>query len=170
MTPVDTIVLLVAAVACAIDLRVRRIPNRLTFGAAAAGLLYHTMTGGASGLLAAASGWVIGGAIFFLPFALGGLGAGDIKLLAALGAWLGPSDTVWLSLFTGVAGGVLAVGVSLFHGYLREALRNVWMLLMHWRVAGIRPLPELTLEAQRGPKLAYGVAVLAGTVVTLWAH
>ena len=104
--------LTIASLACVTDLRTRRIPNVLTFGAALAGLLYQFVSGGIDGLGHAALGWLVGAVIFILPFALGGLGGGDVKLLAALGAWLGPADVLWLSLYTGVAGGVMALVVS----------------------------------------------------------
>jgi prepilin peptidase CpaA len=168
MNTVQIIIIAVAAVACVIDLRERRIPNWLTFGAALAGVMFQIWTGGAAGAQSAALGWLVGAAVFFLPFALGGLGAGDIKLLAALGAWIGPMDVLWLSLYTGAAGMVLAVVVSLWTGYLRQALSNVWLLLTHWRVHGLRPLPELTIHQGRGPKLAYGLAIFTGTMVTVW--
>ena len=84
--------LTIASLACVTDLRTRRIPNVLTFGAALAGLLYQFVSGGIDGLGHAALGWLVGAVIFILPFALGGLGGGDVKLLAALGAWLGPGD------------------------------------------------------------------------------
>jgi prepilin peptidase CpaA len=170
MTSVEYVILGVAAVACLVDLRSRRIPNWLTLAAAVAGAVYQVAQSGTSGLLTAGEGWLIGAAIFFLPFALGGLGAGDVKLLAALGAWLGPYDVVRLALFTGVAGGVLALLVSFARGYMGQALRNIWMLLIHWRVEGLRPLPEMTIHHGTGPKLAYGVAILAGTMVTIWTR
>jgi prepilin peptidase CpaA len=170
MTVPHFFVLAVAALACAIDIRERRIPNWLTFGAAIAGLAYQGLQGGPSGLLTAGGGWMLGAAMFFLPFALGGLGAGDVKLVAALGAWLGPYETVWLVLFTGTAGAVLALVASLATGYLRQALSNIWLLFSHWRVMGVRPLPELTIHQATGPKLAYGVAIFAGAMVTVWTH
>jgi prepilin peptidase CpaA len=157
-----------AAVACALDLRWRRIPNWLTVGAALMGVAYHGLVGGLSGIETAAAGWAIGLAIFFVPFALGGLGAGDVKLVAALGAWLGPTEAVWLGLYTGVIGGALAFIVACTRGYLREALRNIWVLLMFWRTSGLRPLPELTIQQAHSPKLAYGVSIFLGTVVTIW--
>jgi prepilin peptidase CpaA len=114
------------------------------------------------------TGWAVGVVVFCVPFALRGLGGGDVKLLAALGAWLGPRDAVWLALYTGVAGGVMAIVVSFARGYLRTALDNVWMLLCHWRVAGLQALPGLTLDTSAAPKLAYAVPILAGTVVSIW--
>ena len=78
--------LIVAAAAVAWDLRSRRIPNALTFGAAAAALVFAATTAGLGGLETSAGGWVTGAALFFPFFALRGMGAGDVKLLAALGA------------------------------------------------------------------------------------
>lgn len=158
----------IAALACGIDVRTRRIPNWLTFGAAISGLAYHASAAGAAGVANAGAGWVAGAAIFFLPFALGGLGAGDVKLVAALGAWFGLADAVWLALYTGIAGGIVALVAAFLHGYLRQALSNIRLLLMHWRVAGLSALPELTIHHAQGPKLAYAVSIFMGTVVTIW--
>ena len=160
--------LAIASLACVTDLRTRRIPNVLTFGAALAGLLYQFVSGGIDGLGHAALGWLVGAVIFILPFALGGLGGGDVKLLAALGAWLGPGDVLWLSLYTGVAGGVMALVVSAIYGYLGTAIQNVKLLLSHWRVAGIEAVPAITLEHSTGPKLAYAFPILTGMVATIW--
>jgi prepilin peptidase CpaA len=168
MTALHGVAVAVAAVGCVIDLRTRRIPNALTFSAAAAALAYRAAAGGVDALAAGAAGWLIGALVFFLPFLLGGLGGGDVKLLAALGAWVGPADVLWLALYSGAAGGVLAFATALVHGYARQAFRNVWLLLCHWRVAGLRAVPELTLEGSAAPKLAYALPILCGTVVTSW--
>jgi len=168
MNPVQPAALAIAIVAAACDLRTRRIPNVLTFGAAAAGLLYHVASGGPSALGQSVAGWFVGAMVFIVPFALRGLGAGDVKLLAALGAWIGPLDALWLALYTGMAGGVIALVVSLARGYFRRALANVWLLLCHWRVSGLKALPEITLDGSSGPKLAYAVPILAGMVVVIW--
>lgn len=167
---VHVIVASIAAAGCVIDLKERRIPNWLTLSAAVTGLGYHTVVNGLPGLGFAAAGWLVGVAVFFLPFVLRGLGGGDIKLLGALGAWLGPLEIVWLALYTGVAGAVLALIVSFAHGYLRQALRNIWLLLIHLRTEGLRPLPEMTIHHGTGPKLAYGLAIFAGAMVTVWTR
>jgi prepilin peptidase CpaA len=158
----------IATIACVVDLRTRRIPNALTFGGAAAALAYRLATGGAAGAADGLGGWLVGLALLLVPYALGGMGAGDVKLLAALGAWLGPAETLWLGIYTNVAAGLMALAVALIHGYLGQAWNNVWLLLSHWRVVGLRPLPEITLSGSRGPRLAYAAPILAGMVVTLW--
>jgi prepilin peptidase CpaA len=171
MTPTPVIpvcALSIASLACAFDLRTRRIPNWLTFGAAGAALVFHFVTSGASGVALSIGGWATGAALLLLPYALGGMGAGDVKLVGALGAWLGPGETFWLAMYTGIAGGAMALIVSALHGYLRRAWSNVWLLLAHWRVTGLRPFPELTLATSSGPRLAYAAPILVGTIVTLW--
>jgi prepilin peptidase CpaA len=170
MPTAQIVTLATAALACAIDLRTRRIPNELTFGAAAAGLVYHLATQGVVGGVASVGGWVVGVAVLFAPYALGGMGAGDVKLLGALGAWLGPVGAMWLGLYTGVAGALIALVVATVTGYLPRALRNIWTLLAYWRIAGVRPLSALTLDRGSAPRLAYGTSILAGTVATLWLH
>lgn len=168
MSVISVAALSVAAFACVCDLRTRRIPNWLTFGAAAVALVFHFITGGAGGVAQSIGGCAAGVALLILPYALGGMGAGDVKLVGALGAWLGAGDTFWLAMYTGIAGAVMAVVVSVWHGYLRQAWRNVWVLLTYWRVSGLRPFPELTLATSRGPRLAYAAPILVGTLVVLW--
>jgi prepilin peptidase CpaA len=160
--------ILIAVVACVCDLRTRRIPNVLTLGAATAGLAYHVFTGGLEGLGQSVLGWVVGVLMFIVPFALRGLGGGDVKLVAALGAWIGPSDAIWLGLYTAIAGGLMGIAVAIGHGYARTALRNIRLLLCHWRVAGLKAVPEITLDGSSAPKLAYAVPILVGMVATLW--
>lgn len=158
----------VALAACVTDVRTRRIPNALTFGAAAAALVFHAVAPSGQGLTSAVEGWFVGAALMFLPFALRGLGAGDVKLVAALGAWLGPLNAMWLVVYTTIAGGVLSLVVAAFHGYLKQALANIWLLLQHWAVVGLRPLDTISLEGSNGPRLAYALPIFAGVLLNLW--
>jgi prepilin peptidase CpaA len=150
------------------DYRSRRIPNILTFGASVAAVVFFGATAGLDGLMTSLGGWAVGCLLFLPWFALGGMGAGDVKLLAALGAWAGPGNAVWMALYAALAGGVFALVVALGSGYLREMLRNLWGLLMFWRVVGVRPHPELTLRTGRGPRLPYAFPITAGAVAMLW--
>jgi hypothetical protein len=75
---------------------------------------------------------------------------------------------IWLALYTGIAGGVLALVVSAVYGYLGTAIRNVKLLLTHWRVVGLETVPAITLEHSAGPKLAYAFPILTGMVATIW--
>ena len=159
---------IVGMAACVWDLRTQRIPNGLTLSAAVAALVFQAATAGWAGVGFSMSGWLAGTLVFFPFFVVRGMGAGDVKLLAAVGAWLGPTQVAIAALATSIAGGVIAIVVALGYGYLRQALSNVYLLLMHWRVVGVRPLEQVTLRGTKGPRLAYAIPIAIGTVVTLW--
>lgn len=168
MNALHVVTIGIAVVAVAWDLKTRRIPNFLTFGAALAAFAVNAYLGGLTGAGWSIAGWLVG-VTFFLPFfALGGMGAGDVKLLAALGAWLGPLTTVWLALFSLIAGGVMGLIVALGYGYLSQAFANIQWMFRFWRTEGPRPVPQVTLATHKGPRLAYAVPVFAGLMVTLW--
>jgi prepilin peptidase CpaA len=159
-----------AAVACVTDLRARRIPNWLTFGSAALALGVHGALSGWAGAQHAGAGWIVGTLLFLPLFLLRGMGGGDVKLLAAFGAWLGPGEVLWLAAYTSMAGGVIGIAVALSHGYFTTMFRNLRTLARFWWLAGPRPLPSLTLERGSGPRLAYAVPMFVGALVTLWRH
>jgi prepilin peptidase CpaA len=160
--------IVVGVIAVGWDLKTRRIPNLLTFGSALAAILAHGYQEGLTGAGWSAAGWLVG-VVFFLPiFVLGGMGAGDVKLLGALGAWLGPAATVWVALFSLISGGVMGLIVAIGHGYLTQAFANITWMFQFWRSEGPKPVPEVTLATHKGPRLAYAVPVFAGLMVTLW--
>lgn len=161
-------VIVVALVACMCDVRTRRLPNALTFGAAGAAFAFALFQGGLPALGWSVTGWFIAFALFFPFFALGGFGAGDVKLLAALAAWLGGFDAFYLALYTALAGGVMAGVVLISQRYVSQAYWNLWLLFTFWRTNGVRPLPSLTLQAGTGPKLAYAIPIAVGALTTLW--
>jgi prepilin peptidase CpaA len=158
----------IVAAACWFDVRTRRIPNWLTFPAAALGLVACTVAHSGHGTVSSAAGLLVGLALFFPLFVLKGLGGGDVKLMGALGAWLGTSVIFGVAFYTALAGGVFALALIVRHRYGRQAIQNIWVLLMHWRVFGIRPLDSLTLETSAGPKLPYALPIAVGLVLTFW--
>ena len=170
MTSFEAGALLIAVVACAVDVRTARIPNVLTMTSLVAGLVDHSASPSGHGLLFALGGAGMGLLVFFPVFALGGMGAGDVKLMAALGAWLGWSPTVWTALYAACAGGALALVWGLARGYLGQAFRNLLALARFWLAAGVRPMPPLTLDEGRGPRLPYALPILIGVLLTIWRH
>lgn len=152
---------------CFTDLRSRKIPNLLTFGGAICAVGFHLVVGGPWSAATSVGGWLLGVLLFAPVFAVGGLGAGDVKLLGALGAWIGPGRVLYLALFTAMAGGVMALVVMLARGYSRTVGRNLMLMATSWRL-GIAAVPGLTLEDAPGPRLAYALPIAAGTVLTLW--
>lgn len=166
--PPLVVALVIAFVASVLDLLYRRLPNSLTFGSALLALAYALYTHGMSGLLTSAAGWLVGTALLLPFFLLGGMGAGDVKLLAGIGAWLGPEGALWAGLYAMIAGGVMAIVVAAAIGQLRAVGANLYLLLAHWRVSGIKPLPAVTLAAGRSVRLPYALAIAAGTFAFVW--
>jgi prepilin peptidase CpaA len=164
----ESVAIAVAIVACTFDLQSRRIPNVLTFGAALAAVLIFLFTGGVWAAGWSIAGWTVAAALWLPLYARRGMGAGDVKLIAALGAWLGPGDAVRLSLFAAIAGAAFAVAVAIARRCLTRTWSNVRLLLAHWRVNGLTPLSGLTLATSDSPRLAYAVPILVGTMAAIW--
>ncbi|AMY12263.1 Flp pilus assembly protein, protease CpaA [Luteitalea pratensis] len=169
--PMDLLIggaVMTALVACATDVRSRRIPNVLTVSAALLALLCRLLVGGPWALIGGLLGGVVGFLLFLPLFAVRGLGGGDVKLLGALGAWIGSNLVLWTALYTALCGGVMALGLALWHGVLRRTLGHLSLMLTHWRVVGPGPVAGLTLEDSRSLRLAYAIPIACGLVLTLW--
>ena len=163
-------VILTALAGCIHDLRTRRIPNYLTFGSAGLAFIYALVSHGWSGLAIGIGGWALGVALFIPFFLLRGMGAGDVKLLAALGAWVGPISLLSLTFYTAISGGVMALLVVLWRRKLITTFQNLWLLLCHFKVVGLKPMSELSLENKNTVRLPYGLPIAAGTILTIWLH
>lgn len=161
-------VIALGASATITDWASRRIPNALTFGAAAVAVAFAAATAGTSGVGWSVAGWAVGLLLFLPLFALRAMGGGDVKLLAAFGAWLGPALVPWVAVYGAIAGGVLAVPLLVLRGRLGETLRNTWGLLTYWRAAGLQPHPALTLENPRAMRMPYALPIALGAMATLW--
>ncbi len=104
--------------AVASDLRFHRIPNELTLPALIFALIAAPWAGATSGPLEAALGAALGFALLVGPYAFGGLGAGDVKALMVLGAWLGPEATLGATVWAVIAGGAFALIILVLRGEL----------------------------------------------------
>lgn len=150
----------VLAVAVITDVRRRRIYNALTVPAMALGLILGGAIDGFSGVLLALAGLLLGAALFALPVAFLGRGAGDLKLLAALGALGGPGFVLWCALLTGVAGALLAVAVLLSKRRFGIVVGGMALDVASGRLPG----------AASNIRLPYAVPIAAGALATLALH
>ena len=153
------------------DLRTRRIPNWLTVPALLLGILVNWFLDGIPGLLHALGGFAGAFLIYLLLYALRAMGAGDVKLMAAVGAVAGWS--VWLRIFvvTAILGGVFAIVLSLWRGRLRQTLWNVRFILVeigHLRAPYWRR-EDLDVKSQKSLKLPHGAVIALGTLSYLAA-
>lgn len=119
--PFPAVVVVSAAVAAAVtDIWKFRVYNLLTVPLLVAGILYHSAFGGWDGLKESVCGMLCGFGVLTMFCLLGGMGWGDAKLLAALGAWMGPEGVFYIFVASSIAGGVFAVYLVVRHGQLSE--------------------------------------------------
>jgi prepilin peptidase CpaA len=162
-----------AASACAVigsifDVKSRRVPNFLTGPAAVLGLMLHLSLGGWRELASAAAAGLICGLVFLIFYLAGGMGAGDVKLIAAVGCLCGLHNIAVLLALTGIAGGVMAVALALLRGQLKQTLFNVVALVSHHRSEGLTPHPEINVLNTATLRLPYALAITAGCALTLY--
>ena len=155
-------VLLTAAVT---DLRAYRIPNWLTFPAMGIGLLGNGWVNGVEGLIVSVQGLGLGISLFVFFYVMGGMGAGDVKLFAAVGSFLGPVGLVNVAVLSGLIGGVYAL-LSLFaHRGVREGSIQLFLgcrALLSWkRNAGVPQSLGL-------PRLRYALPIGLGTIGSMF--
>jgi prepilin peptidase CpaA len=155
---------LVALVGAVIDVRSGRIPNRLTYTALLAALLLRTALVGLSGLKSGAIGMLVAGGLFLLLYILGAMGGGDMKLMAAVGAWVGSAQVMRLILAAALAGGVLAIGRIIFRNMMGQTLRNIMQLIYYRLTSGLQPHPELNVQSSGSQRVPYGVAIAVGAL------
>jgi prepilin peptidase CpaA len=150
------------------DLKTHRIPNLLTFPMMLIGLIYSGISSGLSGIAFSAAGIAVGIAVFLIPYAMGGMGAGDAKLMGAAGAILGPKGVIIAALIAIAFGGIYAIVLLVIHyGYARSLLRRLWIALKTFLLTRqFILIPPGTDEKQ--PALCYGLPIALGTICYLF--
>ncbi len=153
------------------DIRHYRIPNTLVFSGVVIGLLLNTFCPqdmGGLGIFPSLVGMGIGLAILLPLYMIRAMGAGDIKLMAMIGAFVGPSSILMITVYVLLAGGILALCVALLRGKFSKLIDNLKFMLF-LRLAGVSNM-NLTINGtlhQSAGKLPYGVAIAAGTLFYL---
>lgn len=104
------------AAAAVLDVKKFTVPNWLTLPLCLLGMIYHTALSGYAGLAFSVTGLVVGFLLLLVFFVIGAMGAGDVKLLAGVGAWLGPVNTIWICLVACIAAGFYSLGVYAMQG------------------------------------------------------
>jgi prepilin peptidase CpaA len=172
--PRYSILLVLLLVASISDCRSYKIPNWLTFGGSAFALIYSTVVPFSPQL---GFGWALGGFALglslMLPlYMLGMMGAGDVKLMAMVGAFLGMTNTLYAVLFVFVSGGLAALVFALWHRSLPRMLGNIKLTLesiVMSTMGGLRPQIPAVGKQSVG-KLPYAVNITFGTAAFLIAN
>jgi prepilin peptidase CpaA len=162
--------LMVLAIATFTDLRSRRIPNWLVLPFLLAGVIVSCWVQGWSGLLQSLEGIGLGALLFGILFWMGGMGMGDVKLVAAIGAWVGPTQLGLALVITGITGGIMALCWAAAGGFLGELFNGTGDLIFGMKKRGVRPHPELVLSNPVTRKLPYAPAIAIGTLVSFFSR
>lgn len=160
----------VLSVATFTDLRSRRIPNWLVLPFLLAGIAVSGWFHGWHGIAQSFEGLGVGALLFGCFAMMGGMGMGDVKLCAAIGAWVGPEQLIIAMVVTGLAGGVMALCWALYGGFLGELLKGSGDLFFGWKQRGMRMPPDLVLSNPRARKMPYAPAIAIGTLFSFFTH
>jgi prepilin peptidase CpaA len=159
-SPVVVAVAAAGVLSAAIDLRTRRLPNPLTLGLSVGGVVLAATGHGAVTLTGALIGFVVGLVVMLPGHVIGATGAGDVKLFAAFGTFLGPKVIAIAFLYTAIAGGVLAVVVALARGSLALTVMRTAAFVQ----TGGGNAAEIEHVASNN-RFAYAPAIALGTLV-----
>lgn len=147
------------------DARYRRIPNAFVLATLIAGLSVNSIINGTQGALASLGGCALAFALMFMLHIFGAMGAGDVKLFAAIGSLVGTSLVVPTFFVVVLTGGVLAVVTMFRAGTVRETLWRVVQIFV-----GFLPgweMPRFSVPAERRHTIPYGVAITLGSLISL---
>jgi prepilin peptidase CpaA len=175
MTNSINIYLLVLTVTCVltaaiIDIFTHKIPNWVTFPSAFLGLLIKCHVNGIQGLFSSGMGLIAGFFLLFVAYWLGGMGAGDVKLLCAVGAMLGPKLVFYTFIWMALAGGALAIALIIYKKAFSQTLRNLKTLLLGWVLGAPNEEANLTIRNQSLIRMPYGVAIAAGAILAVYVR
>jgi prepilin peptidase CpaA len=147
-------------IAVASDLRRHRIPNFLVVLGLVLGLAGQAYTGGLSGLGDGALGLLIGFGVFLPLYALGGMAAGDVKLMAMVGSFMTPHFALWTAFFSLIAGGLCGLLLVLLRGQVQQTLGRYWLMLR------ARAYLAPASDEVAGKPFPYSIAILLGTLTS----
>jgi prepilin peptidase CpaA len=152
-------------IAASWDLKTGKIPNLLTFPLMLAGLTYHSALTGLSGLAFSACGLFVGIGILVIPYLLGGMGAGDAKLMGAVGSIVGSKGVIIAGVLSILLGLIYAIALLIIHSdYARCLTRRVGMTIKTLLLTGQFVLIPPRMDEKR-PVLRYAVPIALGTII-----
>ena len=158
----------VLAVAVFTDLRSGRIPNWLVLPFLVIGVAVSGWQHGWSGVGASLEGICLGTVLFGIFYILGGMGMGDVKLCAAIGAWIGPWQLLTALVITGLAGGVMAIAWAIQGKFVGELFKGSGDILFGRR--GKNPETKMTLSNPLARKMPYAPAIAIGTLISFFSR
>lgn len=159
------LLLSILSISAIVDFRTQKIPNLITFPAVTISLLYHFIANGIDGLIFSTLGLGTGISLLIIPYMLGGMGAGDAKLMGVVGAILGSKSVFIVFLITAVVGGIYSIITILlnrkqFKDFFKKQLITLKLFILTRKF-----IPDPIEDKQKKPKMCYGAAIALGTFI-----
>jgi len=149
------------------DIKWKKIPNALTFPVMIIGLTVHGFKSGGSGFIYSIEGLFLGLALLIVFYFMGMMGAGDVKLMGAVGSIMGPAGVFKAFLFTAIVGGIYALFVLAYHGQLAGFMKRFALSVkLSLMTRGPTLVPNEN-ESKASRALCYGIAIAAGTSLSI---
>ncbi len=167
LSEINIFLLVILAIAVIHDIRFKKIPNLLTYPCMFTAIIYHTYMNGLAGFLFSLEGIGLGMAVLMIFYLMGGMGAGDVKLMGAVGGILGPKGVFIAFLFTAIVGGIYSLILLAFHGDLIEKLKRYGMILKGF-ILTKNIINVSSSKKKTKLRLCYGVAIAIGTMISLF--
>ena len=161
--------LIVLVIATITDLRCYRIPNWLSLPFLVLGVVVSCSLHGLAGLGQSLGGILLAALSMGVFCWLGGMGGGDLKLGAAIGAWVGPSQFLTAFVFTSLAGGVVVLFWAAIGGFLGDLMKNTGDVVFGMRKRGLRPHDTLVLDNPSTRRMPYAPMIAIGTILSFFS-
>ncbi|GEN45081.1 A24 family peptidase [Alkalibacillus haloalkaliphilus] len=158
---IHSFLILVLTITLITDILSRKILNIITFPAMLLGIGYHTYINGLEGLTFSLIGLLVGFTILLIPFLLGGIGAGDVKLMAAIGALMGAQFVFYAFLLTALIGGIISIFLMLKNRTLFPFFKRIYFKLIYKQQLATEP-------RKKHISIPYGVPIVLGTFIVMF--
>ncbi len=162
----EKIILVIVLLICLFtDVKSRKIFNIVTLPTIAIGIVYYIYTAGVEGFLFSGKGFLVGIGLLLIPYMLGGMGAGDVKLMGAIGALMGTSFIFYSFIYTALIGGVIGLFIILKTNGFKNSIKSFFFNVIFYR----SNLGSMVLAEDKKSSITfpYGIAIVLGTLCTL---
>jgi prepilin peptidase CpaA len=168
----DSVLFILLAIALSIavieDVRRQKIPNLVTFPGMVVAIVLHCLSTGLNGFLFSTGGLAVGMGLFLIPYMMGGMGAGDIKLMGAAGAVFGPKGIIIASILVVLAGGLYGfIIVALHPGYTASLLKRAWKTIKIFAIT-LHYIPFGPDQDNKLPAVKFAIPIALGAAVFMW--
>ena len=161
---INVLLMFALTVAAIHDAKYRKIPNIITYSVIIVALACHAWQSGFGGFLFSLQGTLLGMALLILFYLTGKMGAGDVKLMGAVGSVLGPAGVFKAFLFAAIVGGIYAIIILMTRGHVLDTIRRMWLSL---KLTVLTHRPIAPDEGSASPVLCYGIAIAIGTSLSM---